>query len=93
MIQGKILRLGASSPPSIAKEKGSSDQVPTRGQAPSSMDEVPKVVGLKNPYGRTVKTPLEVLPISVRSPSVQNIQLPPTTSEDEGRDCFGTEGD
>ena len=28
MIQGKIPRLGASSPPSTAKERGSSDQVP-----------------------------------------------------------------
>ena len=73
VILGKILRLGASSPPSIAKEKGSSDQVPARGQAPSSIAEVPKVAGLKNPSGRTVETPLEVLPIYVRSPSVQNI--------------------
>ena len=29
------------------------------------------MAGLKNPSGRTVETPLEVLPISVRSPSMQ----------------------
>ena len=62
---GKISRLGASSPSSTAKERGSSDQVPVRGQAPSL----------------------------VWSPSVQDAKLPPTTPEDEGRDCFGTEGD
>ena len=93
MIRGKILRLGASSPPSTAKERRSSDQVPARGQAPPSMAEVSKVADPKNPSGKTAKPPLEVLPISVRSPSTQNTKLPPTTPEDEGRDCFGTEGD
>ena len=39
--------MGAYSSPSTAKEWGSSDQVPTRGQAPPSMAEVSKVVGLK----------------------------------------------
>ena len=43
----KILRLGASSPPLAAKEWGSSDQVPARGQAPPSMAEVSKVAGPK----------------------------------------------
>ena len=71
VIRGKILMLGASSPPSTAKEWGSFDQVPARGQAP----------------------PLEVLPIFLRSPPAQNSKLPPTTPEDEGRDCFGIEGD
>ena len=36
--------------------------------------------------------PLEALPISIWSPSAQNAKLPLTTPEDEGRDCFGTEG-
>ena len=56
------------------------------------MAEVSKVAGPKNPSGRTAEPPLEVLPISVWSPSAQNAKLPPTTPEDEGRDCFGTEG-
>ena len=93
VIRGKILRLGASSSPSIAKEQGSPIQVPARGQAPSSMAEVSKVAGSKNPLGRTAEPPLEVLPISVQSPLAQNTQLPSTTSEDEGMDRFGTEGD
>ena len=92
-IQGKIPRLGASFPPSTAKERGSSDQVPVRGQAPPSIAKVSKVAGLKNPSGRTTEPPLEVLLIFVWSPSAQDAKLPPTTPEDEGRDCFGTEGD
>ena len=93
VIRGKILRLRASSPSSTTKEQGSSHQVPVRGQAPPSMAEVSKVGGPKNPSGRTTEPPLEVLPISVRSPSAQNTKLPPTTLEDKGRDCFRTKGD
>ena len=93
VIRGKILRLGASSPPLTAKEWGSSDQVLARGQAPPSMVEVSKVMGPKNPLGRRTEPPLEVLPISVRSPSAQKTKLPPTTPEAEGRDCFRTKGD
>ena len=52
-----------------------------------------KVAGPKNPSGRIVEPPLEVLPISVQSPSAQNSKLPLTKLKDEGRDCFGTEGD
>ena len=92
-IRGKIPRLGASSPPSTVKEWGSSDQVPTRGQAPPSMAEVSKVAGPKILLGRTVEPPLEVRPISVCSPSAQKAKLPPTTPKVEGSDCFGTEGD
>ena len=57
------------------------------------MAKVSKVAGQKNPSGRTAEPPLEVLPISVRSPSAQNAKLPPTTPKDEVRDCFGTEED
>ena len=81
-IQGKIPRLGASSPPSTTKDRGSSDQVLARGQAAPSMAEVSKVAGPKNPLGRTAKPPLEVLPIYVWSHLVQKAKLPPTTSED-----------
>ena len=67
-IRGKILRLGASSSLSTAKEWGSCDQVPMRDQAPPSMAEVSKVAGLKNPSRRIAKPPLEVLPIYVWGP-------------------------
>ena len=60
---------------------------------PPPMAEVSKATGPKNPSGRRVEPPLEVLPISIRSPPAQNSKLPPTTSEEEGRDCFGTEED
>ena len=85
--------MGASSPPSIAKERGSFDQVPARGQAPPSMAEVSKVECPKNPSGRTAEPLLEVLPIFVWSPSVQNAKFPPTTPEVKGKDFFTTEGD
>ena len=50
VIQGKIPRLGASSAPSIAKERGSSDQVLARSQAsPSMVDYYPKSAIL-HPY-------------------------------------------
>ena len=66
VIRGKILRLGVSSPSSTAKERGSFDQVPVRGQAPPSMAEVSKATGPKNPLRRSAKPLLEVLPISVQ---------------------------
>ena len=47
-IQGKVLRLGASSPLSTAKEWGSSDRVPVRGQASPPVAEVSKAAGPKN---------------------------------------------
>ena len=93
MIRGKTPRLGASSRPSTAKERGSSDQVSVRGRVPPSMVEVSKVVCLKNLSGKTAEPSLKVRPISVWSPSVQNAKLLLTTLEDKGGDCFRTEGD
>ena len=92
-IWSKVLRLGASSPPSTTKGWGSSDQVPARGQSPPPVAEVPKAVGPKNSSRRSVKLPLSVLPISVQSPLAQDFKRPPTTPEDEGRGCFETEGE
>ena len=67
-IRGKVLRLGAFSPPSTAKGWGSSDQVPARGQAPPPVAEVSKAASPKNSSGRSTELPLVVLPISVLSP-------------------------
>ena len=92
-IRGKIPRLGAPSPPSTTKGWGSSDQVPARGQAPPSVAEVFKVAGSEVSSGRSAELPLAVLPIYVRSPLAQDFKRPPTTPEDEGRGCFGTEGE
>ena len=59
------------------------------------MNKVSKVTGLqlrsphaavaKSPLGRTAKPPLDILPISVWSPSAQSAELPSRASEGEGR--------
>ena len=87
--RGKVRRLGAYSPPSTAKGWGSSNQVPTRGQAPPPVAEVSKAAGPKNSSGRSAELFLAVLPIFVRSPLAQDFKCPPTTPEDEGRGRFG----
>ena len=79
------------SPLLTAKEWGSSDQVPARGLAPPSAAEVSKVGSPETSSRRSAVFPLAVLPIYVRSPLVQDFKHPPTTPEDEGRGCFGTE--
>ena len=92
-IRGKVLRLGASSPMLTIKGWGLFDQVLARGQAPPPVAEVSKAVGPKNSSGRRAKLPFVVLPMSVRSPLVQDFKRPPAMPEDEGRGCFGTEGE
>ena len=57
------------------------------------MTEVSKAAGSKNPSARTAEPSLKVLPIFVRSPTAQNAKLPHTTPEDEGKGCYGTDGD
>ena len=51
------------------------------------------MVGSETSSGRSAELPLTVLLISVRSPLAQDFKRPPTTLEDEGRGCFGTEGE
>ena len=51
------------------------------------------MVGSGISSGRSAEFPLTVLPIFVRSPLAQDFKRPPTTLEDEGRGCFGTEGE
>ena len=91
-IRGKVPRLGALTPSSTAKRWGSSDQVPARCQAPPSVAKVSKAASLGVSSGRSFELPFTVLPISIRSPLAQDSKRPPTTSEDEGRGCFGNEG-
>ena len=43
--------------------------------------------------GRSAELPLIVLPIYVWSPLTKDFKRPPTTPEDEGKGCFGTEGE
>ena len=55
-IRGKILRLGAPSPPSTANEWGSFDQVLARGQAPPPIVKVSKAGGSEKSFGEEHRT-------------------------------------
>ena len=57
------------------------------------MAGVSKVAGSKISLGRSAELSLVVLPISIRSPLVQDFKRPPTMPEDKGRGGFGTEGE
>ena len=99
---GKILKLGTSVPPSLAKERGSHAQVRVRGQALPSLVEVFEVagaqrcsssaVGAKGSSRRVAKPPLKVLPISIWSPPAQNAMPSPPMRGDAGSDRFRVEG-
>ena len=67
---GMVPRLGASSPSSITKGWGSSDQVLASGQVPPPVVKVFGVAGQKNSSSKSAEIPLVVLPIHVRSPLV-----------------------
>ena len=53
----------------------------------------PKVAVARSPPGRTAKPPLDIVPISVWSPSSQTVELPLGESEEEGRKNFDPERD
>ena len=77
--RGKVPKLGASSSPSSILEQGLSGQFWARGHTPYPVAEVSEVTGpqlcspravvAKSPPERTAKPPLDILPISVWSPS------------------------
>ena len=92
---GKVSKLGASSSTSSTLEQGSSGQFWARGHTPHPVAEVSEVTGpqLRSPraaiakcsLGRTAEPPLDILLISVWSPSAQSVELPSEASEGEGR--------
>ena len=100
--QGKTPKLGASIPPSPSKERGSHAPAQVRGQALPSLAEVseaagaqhcsPSAAGAKGSSRRATGPPLNVLPISVWSPSARNDSPFPLTRGDVGNDRFGAEG-
>ena len=100
--RGKISKLGASAPPSPAKEWGPRTQVRVRRQALPSLAEVSEVAGAqrhssfatrdKGSSRRATEPPLKVLPISIWSPSAQNATPSPLMRGDAGSDRFGVEG-
>ena len=53
----------------------------------------PKAAVTRSPPERTIKPPLDIVPISVRSPSLQASELPSEASKDEGRKHLGPERD
>ena len=99
---GKILKLGAFAPPSLAKEWGSCAHVWVRGQALPSLAEVSEVAGAqrrsssvaeaKGSSRRAAKPPLKVLLISIWSPPTQNAMPSHLMWGDAGSDRFGVEG-
>ena len=99
--RGKILKLGASSPSSPAKEQGLHAQVRVRGQALPSLAEVSEVVGAqyrsssaagaKGSSKRDAEPPLKVLPIYIWSPPAQNATPSPPMRGDAGSDRFRVE--
>ena len=101
--RGKVPKLGVSSSPSPIREQGLLRQFWLRGPPPHPLVEVltaadpqvrsPHAVVATNPPGRTSELPLDVLPISVWSPSVRSDELPSGASEGEGRKNLGHERD
>ena len=93
--RGKVSKFGASSSPSTIRERGSSGQLWVRGQMPHPVAEVSEVIGpqlhspraavAKIPPGRIIEPPLDILPISFWSCSVQSAELPSGASEGEER--------
>ena len=74
-----------------------------QGQALPSPVEVPRALSsqprstsaarAKDSSGRAAEPPLEVMPISVWSPSVRSAEPPPSIPEDLGRERLGADGD
>ena len=53
----------------------------------------PSAAVAKSPPERTAEPPLDIVPISVRSPLAQTAELPSGASEGEGRKHLGPERD
>ena len=93
--RGKVPKLGESYSPSSIREDRSSGQFRARGHTPHLVDEVSEVTGpqfcsplvviAKSSPERTVEPPLDIMPISIWSPSAQSAELPSGASKGEGR--------
>ena len=99
----KILKLGASSSPSSTREHGPLGQFEVIGRPQRPAAEVSKITSpelrspsaavAQSPSGRTAEPPLDIMPISVRSPLSQTVELPSGASEGERRRHFDPERD
>ena len=96
-VRGKVLKLWASSSPSSVREQGLLGKFWARGRPHHLVAELSKVIGPQlrspraavatSPPGRTVEPPLDILPISVRSPLVQTAGLSSGASEGGGEEA------
>ena len=101
--RGKVLKLEASSSLSSTREQGPLGQFRVRGRPQHPAGEVsnmtspqvrsPHATIAKSPPGRTAEPPLDILPISIRSPLAQTAELPSGASKGEGRKHLGLERD
>ena len=62
-------------------------------KAPSSQPRSGSAAKAKDSSGRAAKLPLEVMPITVWSPSTQSAELAPSGAEELGRKRFEADGD
>ena len=62
-------------------------------RAPSSQPRSTSAVTVKDSSGRAAEPPLEVMPISVRSPPAQSAEPPPLVAEELGRERLEANGD
>ena len=93
---GKVPRLGtsSSSPSTHAQVQGQVSlplvEVP---KAPSSQPHSCSAAKANDSSGRAAERPLEVMPITVWSPSAQSAEPPPWRAEELGRKRFEADGD
>ena len=93
---GKAPRLGtsSSSPSAHVRAQGQVSPSPVEVQrVPSSQPRSTSVAKAKDSSGRVAEPPLEVMPISIRSPPAQRVEPPPTIEEDLGRKRPEADGD
>ena len=93
---GKVPRLGTSlsSSSTHARVQGQVSFPPT--EVPKALSSQPRsgsVAKAKDSSGRAVEPPLEVMPITVWSPSAQSAEPPPWRAEELGRKRLEADGD
>ena len=94
--RGKAPRLGTSSSSPSANVQVQGRALPSRAEvlrAPSSQPRSASTAKAKDSSGRAAESSLEVMPISVWSPSARSIEPSFSIPEDLGRERFGADGD
>ena len=92
---GKAPRLGTSSSSTSTHVRVQGQVLPSPAKvprAPSSQPRSASATKAKDSSRRAAEPPLEVMPISVWSPSAQSAKPPPSIAEDLGRKCPEADG-